>query len=81
MSNMRPDERLFREEVRTQLKEALAEYARERQVSDVLVYLASHQLDWNTLQRRAHLSPSKLKTKIGRVRRFVRRRLADYLED
>jgi hypothetical protein len=78
---MRPDERLFREEAREQLKGALAEYAEREHVADVLLYLASHELDWNALQRRAHLPPSDLKAKIARVRRHVRDRLASYLEE
>jgi len=77
---VRPDTPLLHTEAEAEVKQALADYVRQHGPIDVLLYLAHERLDWNTLQERAGLPPSQLKAKIGRVRRHVRRKLAEYLE-
>jgi AraC-like DNA-binding protein len=71
----------MRGEAREVLKAALAEYAREEEIKPVLVWLASHQLKWNTLQSRAGMSPSRLKETLADVEAHVRRRLEEYVAE
>ena len=79
---MRPDTKVLHDEAEDVVKDALAEYARteEHGTRDVLIYLASERLEWNALQGRAGMSPTRLKEIISEVREHIRARIGEYIE-